>query len=415
MSTRYVNVDRATPLLLPADLREWVPTDDVVHLVIEAVEGMALSAARVNERGTGSAQYPPGMLLALLIYCYSQGLYSSRRIERASYTHLGVRYLTADTHPDHDTIATFRRQNAPLIRQAFVEVLQLAGALGVPRLGTVCVDGTKLKANASKRATRTEAELRAEVAALAREVDARLAQAEQADVQAPPQEQLPAELADRHKRRAKLQAARAALAARAAQQNRAPRDTDTGNPSDPASRLMPDAQGHFIQGYNAQLAVSAESGLIVAAHVCAETQDRQQLAPTIAAIPAVAGVPQTVVADAGYDHSAQIVAVQQRTGAAVYVPLVRAPGRRDPDHGRRRRAAVEERTRRQHQLDRTPAQRWLRVRRQVVEPVFGTLKHTWGFARFRLRGLAGVNVEWQLLAVAYNLCKLWRRPRALPA
>lgn len=413
MSTRYVNVDRATPLLLPADLREWVPADDVVHLVIEAVEGMNLSAARSNERGTGSAQYPPGMLLALLIYCYSQGLYSSRRIERASYVHLGVRYLTADTHPDHDTIATFRRTNAALIRQAFVEVLRLAGALGIPRLGTVCVDGTKLKANASKRATRTEGELRAELATLEAEVAARLEQAERADGQAHPQEQLPVELADRQRRRAKLEAARAALAARAAEQQRRPRDTDTGNPSDPDSRLLPDAHGHFIQGYNAQLAVSAESGLIVAAHVCAETQDRQQLAPTVAAIPAAAGTPQIVVADAGYDHSAQIRAVQQRTGAAVYVPLVRPPARHSTGRGRRRRETVQERTHRQGQLDQSLAQRWLRVRRQVVEPVFGTLKHTWGFARFHLRGLAGVNVEWQLLAMAYNLRKLWRWPRAI--
>src|SRR5579872_5630222 len=122
MSRRPVNVDRATPLLLPVDMREWVASDDVVHLVIEAVDQMDLRAAPVNERGTGSEQYPPGMLLALLIYCYAQGIYSSRRIERATHTHVAIRYLTGDTHPDHDTIATFRRTQAALLRQAFIEV-----------------------------------------------------------------------------------------------------------------------------------------------------------------------------------------------------------------------------------------------------------------------------------------------------
>jgi transposase len=126
---RFVNVDRTTTLLMPPDLRDWVKADDVVHLVIEAVEQMDFAQVRVNERGTGSEQFPPSMLLALLIYSYAQGIYSSRRIEQATYTHVGVRYLSGDTHPDHDTIATFRRTNLGLLKQAFSEVLQLARQL----------------------------------------------------------------------------------------------------------------------------------------------------------------------------------------------------------------------------------------------------------------------------------------------
>src|SRR5208283_3206609 len=125
MAENFVNVDRDTPMLLPADLRQWVPEDDLVHFVINAVETMRLSGLRVNERGSGSKQYPPRMMLALLVYCYANGVFGSRRIERASYRDVAVRYLTGDTHPDHDTICEFRRENGKVVKEAFVEVLRL--------------------------------------------------------------------------------------------------------------------------------------------------------------------------------------------------------------------------------------------------------------------------------------------------
>ena len=150
MATRYVNVDRRTPMLLPPDMRDWVPQDDMVHFVIAAVEQMDLRMAEVNLRGSGSEQYPPSMMTALLIYCYAHGIFSSRKIERATYRDVAVRYLSGDTHPDHDTIATFRKRNRRLFEQCFVEVLVLAQQIGVLQVGTVSIDGTKLAANASK-------------------------------------------------------------------------------------------------------------------------------------------------------------------------------------------------------------------------------------------------------------------------
>jgi len=150
MATRFVNVDRNTPLLLPPDLRDWVPPEDMVHFVIEAVEGMRLSTLKVNRRGSGSEQYPPKMMLGLLIYCYANGVFSSRRIERATYRDVAVRYLTGDTHPDHDTIAKFRRENFEAVGEAFLQVLRLAREIGVLKVGTVSVDGTHIRANASK-------------------------------------------------------------------------------------------------------------------------------------------------------------------------------------------------------------------------------------------------------------------------
>ena len=125
MATRFVNIDRDTPMLLPPDLRDWVPEDDMVHFVIEAVEGMPLSTLRVNRRGSGSEQYPPKMMLSLLIYCYANGIFSSRSIERATYRDGAVRFLSGDTHPDHDTICTFRRENFEAVSEAFLQVLRL--------------------------------------------------------------------------------------------------------------------------------------------------------------------------------------------------------------------------------------------------------------------------------------------------
>lgn len=154
MAERFVNVDRQTPMLLPPDLREWVANNELAHLVLEAVELCDLRAARLNVRGSGSEQYPPTMMLALLIYAYATGLFSSRRIERATYDSMAVRYLCANHHPDHDTIAKFRRENEALFRSCFGQVLLLAREAGVLRVGAVSVDGTRLAGAGSARAVR---------------------------------------------------------------------------------------------------------------------------------------------------------------------------------------------------------------------------------------------------------------------
>jgi transposase len=152
MAAQIRPVHRDMPMLLPPDLRDWVPEDDIVHFVIEAVEQMPSTPNSfvVNLRGTGSKQYSPRMMLALLVYCYANGIFSSRRIERATYRDIGVRYLTGDTHPDHDTICAFRRRNQKAFAEAFLHVLKLACEMGVLKVGTVSVDGTHLDANASK-------------------------------------------------------------------------------------------------------------------------------------------------------------------------------------------------------------------------------------------------------------------------
>jgi transposase len=141
MSERFVKVDRDTPMLLPVDLRDWVPADDAVHFVLEVVDRIPESLFSVNRRGSGSPQYPPHMMMALLIYCYSQGVFSSGRTERATWHNIAVRFLTGDTHPDHGTICTFRREHRGAIKEVFLQVMRLAREMGVLKIGTVRVDG----------------------------------------------------------------------------------------------------------------------------------------------------------------------------------------------------------------------------------------------------------------------------------
>ena len=209
---KYINVDRDTPMLLPPDLREWIAENDMVHFVIDAIEGMRIEKFKVNHRGTGSAQYPPRMMLTLLIYCYANGIFGSRRIERATYRDIAVRYLTGNTHPDHDTIAKFRRENFEAVSECFVRVLELAGELRLLRVGTVSVDGTKIKANASKHKNVGYERAGELVEHLETEVQGLLKKAEEVDGREEGTEQgLPEEIARREKLKSKLQEARQRL------------------------------------------------------------------------------------------------------------------------------------------------------------------------------------------------------------
>jgi transposase len=202
-------------MLLPVDLRDWVPEDDLVHFVIEATDRLPLSQFKVNERGTGSAQMPPHMMLALLVYCYCNGIFSSRKIERASYRDIAVRYLTGDHHPDHDTIAKFRRENLGAVSAAFVEILMLARTLGMLKLGKVSTDGTHLKANASIDKNLTYARATALREQLQIDIQELLEQAESADRTSSDEQALPEPIARREALQAKMDQAVAELKERA--------------------------------------------------------------------------------------------------------------------------------------------------------------------------------------------------------
>jgi transposase len=425
---RYVNIDRDTPLLLPPDLRDWVPADHLVHFVIDAVELIDTRAAPVNERGTGSEQYPPGMLLALLVYSYATGMFSSRQIERASYENVAVRLLCADTHPDHDTLCTFRRKNGPLLTQAFKQILELSARCGVLQVGqiTVAIDGTKILANASKHSAVSHGHAEKTLRALDLEIAELLAKADQADA-TPLQDGLtiPAEVQRRQERKAQL--ARRAEAAASGKPPRgrapqapdpAPQPKDQVNFTDPESRIMKTKDG-FQQAYNAQAGVETASRLIVGPRVSQAANDKRELLPDAAAVLGHI-TPDTLLVDSGFVSAAAVTAVELATpGLTILAALQREP------HGRTV-AQLEKRTdppapppdapfaeRLRHRTATATGRARYKLRQQTVEPVFGIIKAVLGFRRFSLRGLAKVTLEWELVCLAYNCKRLHRLGAAL--
>lgn len=426
-------------MLLPADLRQWVPEDDLVHFVVNAVETMRLPALRVNERGSGSKQYPPRMMLALLIYCYANGVFGSRRIERATYRDVAVRYLTGDTHPDHDTICAFRRENGEVVKQAFAEVLQLAREMGLVKLGTVSVDGTHIKANASKhkslrydRAGELEKLLRKDIEEL-------LARAEKADRQETGDDQkLPREIARREALLEKMRWAREELEKRANREDAQkqqkdnaqgpkpggenpvgqPKDSQQINLTDPDSALMRKSRhDSYEQAYNAQAVVEAEGNqLILATDVLTTPSDANELKVAWEKVVQSVGPVQRMLADGGYVNAEAIGEVGQKVD--LYVAIARADNsyRRYDFRPPKKKAAKKVTDPRlvamREKVTSEEGKRIYGKRASTVEPVFGTIKAALGLRQFLLRGLEKVRIEWDLVCLAYNTKRLWSLSRA---
>ena len=440
--------DRRTGFLLPPSVDEWLPQRHLARFVVEVVEGLDLSAMSRSYRGTGSASYHPTPLLGLLIYGYATGVFSSRKLERATYDSVAFRFIAANDHPDHDTIATFRRRFLKDIEALFVKVLLLAREMGVLKMGTVALDGTKIHANASRHsalsydhAGKIEAQLKAEVADLLAMAEA----ADQADV--PDGMSIPEELARREDRLEKLAAARTKIEARAKERYardlaeheaklaareaktaatgkkpsgqppqppvEGPLPTDQINLTDEASRIMPVAGGGFEQCYNAQAAVAVGSLLVVAADVAQAVNDKQQIGPMlnqIGTLPDELGEVQTLLADTGYFSAANVAAC----GAAGIDPLI-AMGRQahhpplnelfcDDPLAPESPTPVEAMA---HRLKTRAGRDLYALRKQTPEPVFGIIKAVMGFRQFLLRGLDKVRGEWRLVTMAWNLKRMF--------
>jgi transposase len=312
-------------MLLPPDLRDWEPADHIVHFVMDAVKLLDITSAKINHRGTGSAQYPPSMMLGLLMFSYATGTFSSRKIEKLTFENLAVRLLTGDTHPDHDSICSFRRENKELLESAFHRILHCAALTQILKVGdiTIAIDGTKILANASKHGAVSHGHAIDQMKLLEDQIAELLAKAEDAD-STPLQDGLsiPAEIARREERIEKLKQATAVIEARAAQrcreeteiyqqklQDRERKQHETGhkprgktptppkqepsskdqyNFTDPESRIMKTGGG-FQQCYNAQAAVEVQSRLIVGGYVTDAPNDKQQLIPALGSISPTAG------------------------------------------------------------------------------------------------------------------------------
>jgi len=434
MAERLVNVDRETPMLLPVDLRQWVPEDDLVHFVIGAVETMNLTALSVNQRGSGSKQYPPRMMLALVIYCYANGLFGSRRIERATYRDVAVRYLTGDTHPDHDTICAFRRENGEAVKQAFVEVLRLAREMGLLKVGTVSVDGTHIKANASKHKSVRYDRAGSLEQLLRKDIEELLVRAEKSDTEATPDDQkLPAGIARREALLEKMLWARQELEKRAQSEDIGQEEEDKGqggppaggaspgqpkdsqqiNFTDPESALMRKSKrDSYEQAYNAQAVVDAEgSQMILATDVIRTPSDANQLEAALESVVESVGPVQRMLADGGYVNAEAIERVQQKVDLYVAITSENNNYRRydyRPPKTRPAKKVVDPRLiAMREKVTSEEGKRIYGRRAASVEPVFGIIKSAMGLRQFLLRGVAKVRIEWDLACLAYNMRRLW--------
>lgn len=419
-----INIDRNTPMLLPLDLRDWVEDDDLVHFIVDVSLRVSDERASVNHRGCGSAQYPPAMMLALLLYCYSQGIYSSRRIERATYTNVAARFLTANHHPDHDTIAAFRRKNQEFIKQAFVTTIQIAQELGFTKLGVMAIDGTSLRANASRKATKSFGELRQYVEGICADA---LAQAEAADATLERTERMPRPA--KVKIEAALEKVKQAYSAeqvRRAELTAQVQASGVGTPPLPTPPAVPDAklvnltdadcrtmrmkEGYSAPGYNAQLAVDTTTLLITAATISDSSVDSHQLlAVAQESQKNCRGTVHTVVADAGYDNNHQIHELKARHRIHAVV-AVKDPHRLSTKHKqtRQRQRTRALKRKRMEELGTPRGRKLLAARSCSVEPVIGTIKHAMGFRMFLQRGKQAVANEWTLVSAAFNLKRLLR-------
>jgi transposase len=414
--------------LLPPAIEEFVPPGHLAHFVRELVrDELDLSGiVDVYDDARGQPPYHPVMMTALLLYAYCEGVYASRRIAQACEQRLDFMAVTALAQPDFRTISDFRKRHLAALGGLFTQVLKLCARAGLVKLGHVALDGTKIKANASKHKAMSYGRMKQAEAALAAEVAGWLARAAAADAAddaalgvAQRGDELPAWVREKQERLTKIRAAKAALEAEAAQTETArdddrpppdappptPPDKAQRNFTDPDSRIMKGPDG-FVQAYNAQAAVDAESQVIVAQHVTAQGTDAAQFEPLVGQIKANTGRQAAEVsADAGYCSEHNLRIAQQR-----HIRAYVATGRQrhgqasatNTRHGRTSRLVAAMRQR----LGRGGWRSRYRLRKGTVEPVFGIVKHVRGFRQFFLRGATKVAGEWSLVTTAHNLHKL---------
>jgi transposase len=433
--------------LLPPSVDEWLPERHLARFVVEVIEQLDLTELESSYRGVGSASYHPAMLLGLLIYGYATRVFSSRALERATYDSVAFRFIAGNDHPDHDTIAAFRKRFISHIEPRFVEVLKLARAMGMLKMGTVALDGTKVHANASRHSALSYGHAKKIEKKLRREVRQLLVMAENADqADIPDGMSVPEELERRETRLAAIVEAKAKIEERVAEREEAeyqaklaareekeqrtgkkpggrPPDPPSGqvdskeqiNLTDEDSRIMPVAGGGFEQCYNAQAAVTAESLLVLGTEVTQAANDKEQVAPMLEKLqdlPAELGEVERLLTDNGYLSEKNV----EVCAAAGIEPLMALGREQHYASWRERFAEAPKRPPRESATAmqkmryrlKTPEGRALyALRKQTPEPVFGIIKSTLGFRQFLLRGLENVKGEWSLVTMSWNLKRMF--------
>jgi len=447
MEPKFIEVDRETQYLLPPSVQDWLPKGHLARFVVDVVEQLDLRSLKASYAGRGSQPYNPAMLLALLFYGYATGVFSSRKLERSTYDSVAFRYIAANTHPDHDTIATFRKRFLKELSGFFVQILMIAHQTKLLKLGSVSLDGSKVKANASRHkalsyehACKLEIQLKAEVAELLNKAEA----ADKADI--PDGMSIPAELERREQRLSAIAAAKTEIERRAAERHtreqaayeekvaaRAKKSEETGkkprgkqpkpptpgpapkdqvNLTDEESRIMPVSSGGFDQSYNAQAAVDTKSKLIVAAHITQQSNDKQELEPTLknlAALPEELGSATEFLADSGY-YSETNVNACETAGMTPYIAVDRQNHNQSPwDRFKEPPPLPDDAdsvAMMKHRLKTTAGKAVYALRKVTSEPVFGIIKAVMGFRGFMLRGKEAASGEWNLVCMAFNIKRM---------
>jgi len=465
MSKTFREYDLDQLLLLPQDMRQWLPENHLALFISDVVDEMDVSTlldSYASADGRGQPPFHPRLMLKLLIYAYCKGKPSSRKIEQATYDEVPYRVLTAGQHPDHDTIAEFRKRHLSALSGLFKQVLQLCREAGLVKLGHVALDGTKIKANASKHKAMSYDRMCEKEKQLEQEIAELLKQAQAADESEDAQhgkgrrgDELPAELARREPRLKKIKEAKAALEVQARQkaaleaeevtrkwaarekheqetghkppgaapqmpdvENAKPEPKAQRNFTDPESRIMKDgASKSFEQCYNVQAVVDAEAQIIVATAVTQQANDKEQLVPMLEQVQEnMERMPDAASADAGY-FSEAAVSNEGLKKVELYVPPDRQPhgsttlpAADKPQKSSRPKSECAERMR--EKLKSAVGHALYKMRKAIVEPVFGQIKEGRGFRRFLLRGLEKVSAEWTLIALTHNLLKLYQAKMA---
>jgi len=439
MGTSFLPYEPNQTFLLPPSPSEWLAEDHLVYFVSEIIDRLELGKfyARYEGDGRRNQPYDPALLVKVLVYGYATRVFSSRQLARKLYEDVGFRVLGAGNFPSHRTICEFRMRHLPELKELFVAVARLAKEMGLVKLGTVALDGTKVKAQASKHKAMSYGRMKEQEQKLKAEIQALLERARQTDVQEDAQwgtdqseEPLPQELKRRQDRLAKIEAAKQRLEERQAQADRergrhpddeqrrgdgagrpfkrpfgVPQDKAQDNFTDPQSRIMK-MGGSFEQCYNAQAVVDADSQLIVAIGLGNNAADNEQLVPMVDAVKENLGLlPKRVLGDAGFrsEDGFTKLATQKYEGMEVLVAL----GREGKDQ-----AAIDPKlypatVRMAERLASKEGQAHYRRRKAIVEPVFGWIKHAMRFRQFSLRGIDKVAGEWGLVCLALNLRRMW--------
>lgn len=413
-------------LLLPPSLREWLPEDHLAFFASDLIDHLDLTAITIvyEDEERGYPPYHPVMLTKVLVYAYCVGVFSSRKIQRRLVEDVAFRVLAAGNHPDFRTVADFRKTHLAALKGFFEQVLQVARDLGTLRVGRVALDGSKVKANASKHKAMSYGRMREKRQQLRDEVQQLLARAEAVDAAEDAEygpdhrgDELPAELQRRESRLKRIREATRALKARAKEdaagkgqpvESAKPDPKAQYNFTDPESRIMKGPDG-FVQAYNVQVAVD-EQQLIVGQAVTQETNDKKQLLPMIRTIERQAGAtPPQLLADAGYCSDENLAAMADTSIDAYLSTRKQKHGERPGPCPRgplpKTATIVDRMTRKLH--TKTGAAVYA-ARKGIVEPVIGQFKHARGFRQFLLRGFEKVQGEWSLVCTTHNILKLYR-------